>query len=91
MIVGGRVEFDENAPCIRAEAVSYIWEALDKPVVNLLYTGDFTDVPDRYELAIAWAVQHKVTSGTSETTFSPDLICNQGIIVTLLYNAYGGK
>lgn len=91
MIVGGRVEFDENAPCIRAEAVSYIWEALDKPVDNLLYTGDFTDVPDRYELAIAWAVQHKVTSGTSETTFSPDLICNQGIIVTLLYNAYGGK
>lgn len=85
------MEFDENAPCIRAEAVSYIWEALDKPVDNLLYTGDFTDVPDRYELAIAWAVQHKVTSGTSETTFSPDLICNQGIIVTLLYNAYGGK
>ena len=85
------MEFDENAPCIRAEAVSYIWEALDKPVANLLYTGDFTDVPDRYELAIAWAVQHKVTSGTSETTFSPDLICNQGIIVTLLYNAYGGK
>ena len=91
MIVGGRVEFDENAPYTRAEAVNYIWEALDRPVANLLYTDDFTDVPDRYELAIAWAVQHKVTSGTSETTFSPDLICTQGIIVTLLYNAYGGK
>lgn len=91
MIVGGRVEFDENASCTRAEAVNYIWEALDRPVANLLYTDDFTDVPDRYELAIAWAVQHKVTSGTSETTFSPDLICNRGTIVTLLYNAYSGK
>ncbi|MBQ6948704.1 MAG: S-layer homology domain-containing protein, partial [Firmicutes bacterium] len=34
-----------------------------------------------------WAVDQKVTSGTSATTFSPNATCTRGQIVTFLYNA----
>ena len=38
-----------------------------------------------YAQAVAWAVEEGVTSGTSDTTFSPDATCTRGQIVTFLY------
>ena len=38
-----------------------------------------------YAGAVAWAVERSVTSGTSNTTFSPDSVCTRGQIVTFLY------
>ena len=37
--------------------------------------------------AVAWAVQNGITSGTSDTTFSPDKVCSRGEIVTFLHRA----
>lgn len=42
-----------------------------------------------YEQAVAWATEQKITTGTSKTTFSPDVICSRGQIVTFLYRAMG--
>ena len=37
--------------------------------------------------AVAWAIENGVTSGTSDTTFSPTDICDRGQIVTFLNRA----
>lgn len=56
-------------------------------------TGDnpFTDVKKGtyYYDAVLWAVEKKITSGTSATTFSPNNPCTRGQIVTFLWRAAG--
>jgi len=80
---------DEDAPCTRYNAVYYIWKAFGDP-----YDADtrcnFTDVEgiDYCKPAIDWAVSKGIVKGTSETTFSPDAVCDRATIVTLLYRAY---
>ena len=51
----------------------------------------FSDVPQDayYYEAVQWAIEKGVTTGTSETTFSPDEKCNLGQIVTFLWRAAG--
>ena len=51
----------------------------------------FTDVPvnEYYADAIAWAEEQGITTGTSATTFSPDVSCTRAQIVTLLWRAAG--
>ncbi|MDY3303036.1 MAG: S-layer homology domain-containing protein [Clostridia bacterium] len=53
----------------------------------------FIDVSKNAECAAAvtWALENNVTSGTSETTFSPDDICSRGQIVTFLNRAINKK
>ncbi len=50
----------------------------------------FADVnpEDYYGEAVMWAVANGVTSGTSDTTFSPDATCTRGQIVTFLYRFF---
>ena len=49
----------------------------------------FTDVSASasYSTAIEWAVNYGITTGTSDTTFSPDTVCSRGQIVTFLHRA----
>ena len=51
----------------------------------------FADVPASayYADAVAWAVEQGITSGTSATTFSPDMSCTRAQIVTFLWRANG--
>ena len=42
-----------------------------------------------YREAVRWAVDEGITSGTSATTFGPDLPCSRGEIVTFLWRAAG--
>ncbi len=42
-----------------------------------------------YADAVAWAVQQGVTTGTSDTTFSPDAGCTRAQAVTFLWRAAG--
>lgn len=51
----------------------------------------FTDVTagSYYEDAIVWALERKVTTGTSDTTFSPDMTCTRGQVVTFLWRSKG--
>ncbi len=52
---------------------------------------NFSDVSpsDYYYDAVCWAVGEGITNGTSDTTFDPDVICNRGQVVTLLWRAKG--
>ncbi len=52
----------------------------------------FTDMPTGGTWAhdpIDWAVRNNITTGTSATTFSPDMACSRGQIVTFLWRAAG--
>ncbi len=51
----------------------------------------FTDVPDGvyYYDAVAWAVEKGVTTGATDTTFSPNTNCTRAQMVTFLYRAAG--
>ena len=82
--------FSPNQKCTRAEAMTFIWRAKGKPEPTTT-ENPFTDVTaDKYYYkAVLWAVENKVTSGTSATTFSPNASCTRGQIVTFLWNAAG--
>ena len=81
--------FSPDATCTRAQAVTFLARAQ-----NATATGKtaFSDVPaDSYFAdAVAWAQANGVTTGTSETTFSPDSDCTRAQIVTFLYRANQG-
>ena len=52
----------------------------------------FTDVSDPgayYYKPVYWAAANGITTGTSDTTFSPNASCTRGQIVTFLWRAYG--
>ena len=51
----------------------------------------FVDVPAKayYADAVAWAVENGITSGTSDTTFSPNAACTRAQMMTFLWRAAG--
>ena len=51
----------------------------------------FADVANSayYVDAVEWMLKREVTQGTTETTFSPNLICTRAQIVTFLWRAAG--
>ncbi len=55
------------------------------------YVSGFTDVTtgEYYSDAVAWAVENGVTTGTSDTTFSPNGSCTRAQVVTFLYRLAG--
>lgn len=77
--------FSPNDPITRAQAVTFLWRAAGspKPTGNAL---KFTDVESGsyYEKAVAWAIEKGITKGTTDTTFSPEAICNRAQIITFL-------
>ena len=81
-------KFSPNAPCSRASAVTFMWQAAGSPTVTT--KTNFTDVPanSAYAMAVAWALENGVTDGTSKTTFSPDRTCTRAQIVTFLYRGF---
>ena len=54
-------------------------------------TLPFVDVPTGayYYDAVAWAVENDITTGTSATTFGPDIICTRAQMVPFLWRAAG--
>lgn len=84
---GGETTFAPGRDC--TQAVSYIWQALDKPEAG--QAASFTDVPDgaAYAKAVDWAVEKGITKGDGgEDTFAPDKVCSRGHIACFLYRAY---
>ena len=81
--------FSPNAPCTRAQAVTFLWRAAGCPAPKSSVMP-FTDVKagSYYETAVLWAVENGIADGTSATTFSPDANCTRGQIVTFLYRYF---
>ena len=82
--------FSPNAGCTRAQVVTFLWRAAGEPEPTGT-SNPFTDVKEGayYYKAVLWAVENKVTTGTSTTTFSPDATCTRAQIVTFLWRFEG--
>lgn len=79
--------FAPNDTCTRAQAVTFLWRAAGEPEASAETAVAFTDVDTEayYYKAILWAVENGITTGTSDTTFSPNATCTRTQIVTFLY------
>ena len=90
-ITGGTDEnhFSPDAPCTRAQIVTFLWQAAGSPVVN--YILPFEDVAESsyYAEAVRWAASQGIVSGVSPTRFGPDLPCTRAQAMTFLYGAMG--
>ncbi len=82
--------FSPHQPCTRAQAVTFLWRAMGCPDPQS-EESPFTDVDENayYYKAMLWAVEHGVTAGTSDTSFSPSSVCSRSQMVTLLWRALG--
>lgn len=80
--------FSPELTCSRAHIVTFLWRAANSPSVKM--DNPFTDVAADayYNDAVLWAVKHKITAGTTLSTFSPDEGCTRAQIVTFLYRAH---
>ena len=83
------LHFSPNAPCTRAQIVTFLWRAAGSPAPKNM--SSFADVPADafYAKAVAWAVETGITGGTGDGKFSPDATCTRAQAVTFLYRASG--
>lgn len=86
------ITFSPETVCTRGQVVTFLWNANGRPKMSGV-KNPFKDVKssDYYYDAVLWAVKNGVTAGTSATTFSPNVSCTRGQVVTLLYNASSNK
>ena len=77
-------EFSPNATVTRGQTVTFLYRLTGEKTNG---NNPFTDVMtgDYYYDSVLWAYENDITSGTSDTTFSPNDNCLRGQIVTFLY------
>lgn len=92
-ITGGTsaTTFSPNAPCTRAQIVTFLWKAAGSPEPE--GTQSFDDVASGayYEKAVAWAAENGITGGTGNGKFSPNATCTRAQAVAFLYRACNGS
>ena len=89
-ITGGvdDTHFAPNAPCTRAQIVTFLWRAAGCPEPESLTS--LSDVPADayYAKAVAWALENGITTGTGDgTTFSPNATCTRAQAMTFIYRS----
>lgn len=90
-ITAGTTEttFDPDQTCTRGQAVTFLHRNAGEPVAAGNHGFQDVNGSDYYDNAVQWAKEKNVTSGTTETTFSPHARCTRGQIVTFLYRNLG--
>ena len=87
---GDGTTFSPTATITRAEAATFLWRFAGKPKPSGPH--GFTDVVPGsfYETAVAWMVEHDITTGTGDgTTFSPTEPLTRAQIATFLWRLAG--
>ncbi len=82
--------FSPGKPCTRGQIVTFLWIAKGRPE-PVLTENPFTDVKteDYFFKPVLWAKENGITSGTSDTTFSPSRTCTRAQAMTFLWIASG--
>lgn len=82
--------FSPHASCTRAQTVTFLWRAAGSPEPTGT-VNPFSDLSPYayYYKSVLWAVENRITQGTSADTFSPDATVTRGQTVTLLHRAAG--
>jgi hypothetical protein len=77
--------FSPDLVCTRAQAVTFLWRSQGAPEGSASATFIDVEPGSYYETAVSWAYTSGITTGTSETTFSPEGSCIRAQIVTFLW------
>ena len=82
---------DPDAAINRAQMVTMLWRAMGQPAAGS--AASFTDVPtdSYYAQAVAWAVEHGITSGVGGGRFDPTGACTRAQIAAFLARLYTEK
>ena len=83
--------FGPDVTVTRGQVTTFLYRAASAAKPNTF--NPFTDVKTtayNYD-AILWAYDNRITTGISDTTFSPDAYCTRAQIVTFLYRYYQGR
>ena len=83
--------FGPDVTVTRGQVATFLYRAASAAKPNTF--NPFTDVKTtayNYD-AILWAYDNRITTGISDTTFSPDAYCTRAQIVTFLYRYYQGR
>lgn len=83
--------FGPDVTVTRGQVATFLYRAASAAKPNTF--NPFADVKTtayNYN-AILWAYDNRITTGTSDTTFSPDAYCTRAQIVTFLYRYYQGR
>ena len=83
--------FGPDVMVTRGQVATFLYRAASAAKPSTF--NPFTDVKTtayNYN-AILWAYDNRITTGTSDTTFSPDAYCTRAQIVTFLYRYYQGR
>lgn len=80
----GKTTFAPETQLSRAMMVQVLYNMENKPAAA---SADFTDVADGawYADAVAWAAEHKIVNGVSETAFAPDDNITREQMAAILY------
>ena len=83
-------KFSPNAPCIRAQSMTFLFRASKASADG---APAFSDVAADayYAEAVKWATDNGITNGTTSSTFSPGSGCTRAQIVTFLWRLYAEK
>ena len=78
---------DPDGAINRAQMVTMLWRAMGQPAAGS--AASFTDVPtdSYYAQAVAWAVEHGITSGVGGGRFDPEAACTRAQIAAFLYRS----
>ena len=75
---------DPDGAINRAQMVTMLWRAAGQPATGS--TANFTDisVDAYYAQAVAWAVEHGITTGIGNGRFDPDAACTRAQVAAML-------
>ena len=82
--------FGPKETCTRGQVATFLWRAKGCPEPETT-ENPFADLreSDYYYKPILWAYENGITTGTTETTFSPNGTCTSAHVITFLWRANG--
>ena len=85
---GDSSTFNLNGTCTRAQIVTFLWRANNKPSVTATTVFPDVEAGSYYADAVSWAVAKGVTTGDGDgSVFNPNSACTRAQCVTFLYRA----
>lgn len=81
--------FSPNQPCTRAQIVTFLWRSAGSPEPKNVSSFADVSASSYYAKAVAWAVENGITTGTTESIFSPNETCTRAQSVIFLFRAIG--
>lgn len=84
--------FAPHQACTRAQAVTFLWRSMGSPA-PVSADHSFADVAENayYHDAVLWAVENGLTTGTTDTTFSPNQTVTRAQFMTFLWRLNGSS